>query len=203
MFASLFVGSLGTGAIAFAPIFYQRTFGWEPAKLAGLNMIPAFILMPLGLVIGVVLAEWLARKKRDDAALLTQIISRLIALPGMLYALMPNPWLAWGLGTLTLFSIGIGGPSQNAAFQIVTPTELRGKMTALYLFIYSVVGVAFAPVVTGFISTYLVGEGHIRWAIFLPAAILGPISLLITFLGLKPYEREVQRLKALEGQPAG
>ena len=37
---------------------------------------------------------------------------------------------------------------------------------------------------------------------FLPALIFGPISLLITWLGLKPYEREVKRLKDLEGLPA-
>ena len=199
MFASLFVGSLGTGAIAFMPMFYKRTFGWEPAKLAGLNIFPAFVLMPLGLIIGVWVAEYFAKKGKDDAALRTQIISRLIALPGMFAVLMPNPWIVWAFGTLALFSIGMGGPSQNAAFQIVTPTELRGKMTALFLFIYSVVGVAFAPVITGVLSTYVVGEGNIRLAIFLPAAIFGPISLLITWLGLKPYEREVKRLKELEG----
>jgi MFS family permease len=202
MFLSLLIGSLGTGAIAFGPIFYMRNFGWKPAQLAQLNLIPSFILMPIGLVIGVWIAEQLQKRGRSDAALMTQIISRLIALPALLYPLMPNPWLAWGLGTLTLFSIGIGGPAQNAAFQIVTPTELRGKMTALYLFIYSVVGVALAPVVIGFISTKIVGEANIKWAIFVPTVIFGPISLLITWLGLKPYGREVERLKALEGQAA-
>ena len=116
--------------------------------------------------------------------------------------MMPNPWLVWAIGTLSLFSIGLGGPAQNAAFQIVTPTELRGKMTALFLFIYSVVGVAFAPIITGILSTYFVGEGNLRLAIFLPAAIFGPISLFITWLGLKPYEREVKRLKDLENLPA-
>ncbi len=202
MFGSLFVSSLGTGVLAFMPIFYQRTFHWGPANLAGLNFIPSFVLMPLGLLIGVKLSEHFIKQGKDDAALRTHIIARLIALPGMFAVLMPNPWLTWGLTTLALFSIGIGGPSQNAAFQIVTPTELRGKMTALYLFIYSVVGVAFAPVITGIISTFIVGEANIRWALFLPAVIFGPISLLITWLGLKPYEREVKRLKDLEGLPA-
>jgi len=200
MFGSLFVGSLGTGAIAFHAIFFARQFGWSPAKLAGLNMIPNFILVPLGLFIGAMVAEHFTRKGRADAALLTHILARCVGLVSMFGALMPNPWAAWGLITLMIFSIGLGGPSQNAAFQIVTPTELRGKMTALYLFIYSVVGVAFAPVITGFISTYLVGEGNLRLAIFLPAAIFGPISLAITVLGLKPYEREVKRLQALEAQ---
>ncbi len=203
MFLSLFVGSLGAGATAFMPMFYQRQFGWGPAQLAGLNFIPAFVLMPIGLVIGVWLAEFLARKGRSDAALLTQIISRLIALPGMFAVMMPNPWLVWAFGSLGMFSIGIGGPAQNAAFQIVTPTELRGKMTALYLFIYSVIGVAFSPIITGFISDFILhDESKIRWAIFVPALIFGPISLVITWLGLKPYDREVKRLKALENLPA-
>jgi len=198
MFASLLVGSLGSGFLSFTAIFYGRVFGWDPAKLARLQLIPTFIMMPLGLVIGAALAEYLARKGRSDAALLTQIISRLVATAGIFWPLMPNPWLAWGMGTLALFSLGMGGPSQNAAFQIVTPTELRGKMTALYLFIYSVVSVAIAPMVTGFMSTYVVGEANIRWAIFIPAVIFGPTSLIITILGLKPYGREVERLRTLE-----
>ena len=202
MFGSLFIGSLGSGAMAFMPMFYGRQFGWSPTKLAGLSIFPAFVLMPLGLVLGVMVAEHYARKGKDDAALRTMIISRLIALPAMFAVMMPNPWLVWGVGTLSLFSIGLGGPAQNAAFQIVTPTELRGKMTALFLFIYSVVGVAFAPIITGVLSTYFVGEGNLRMAIFLPAVIFGPLSLIVTCLGLKPYEREVKRLKELEGLPA-
>ena len=198
MFLSLFVGALGTGFLSFTAIFYGRVFHWDPAKLARLQLFPTFILMPLGLVIGANLAERLARKGRADAALLTQIISRLVAMVGILWPLMPNPWLAWGMSTLSLFSLGMGGPSQNAAFQIVTPTELRGKMTALFLLVYSLTAVAFAPMVTGFMSTYVVGEANIRWAIFIPAVIFGPTSLVITLLGLKPYGREVERLRALE-----
>ena len=202
MFGSLFISSLGTGAIAFQAIFFDRRFHWGPARLAGLNLIPNFILVPIGLFIGAMVAEHFTRKGRADAALLTHIIARFVGLGAMFGALMPNPWAAWALFTLMIFSIGLGGPSQNAAFQIVTPTELRGKMTALYLFMYSVVGVAFAPVITGFISTYLVGEGNLKMAIFLPTAIFGPTSLVITLLGLKPYGREVERLKALEAGAA-
>jgi MFS family permease len=198
MFLSLFVGALGTGFLSFTAIFYGRVFHWAPDRLARLQLIPTFLLMPLGLVIGAATAEYLAKKGRSDAALMTQIISRLVAFVGIFWPLMPNVWLSWGMGTLALFSLGMGGPSQNAAFQIVTPTELRGKMTALFLLVYSLTAVAFAPMVTGFMSTYVVGESNIRWAIFIPAAIFGPASLVITLLGLKPYGREVERLRALE-----
>ena len=203
MFGSLFVGSLGAGAAAFMAIFYKTTFGWGPAQLAGLNFIPSLILMPIGMVIGLVLSERLLKRGRADAALLTYLISAVVGLPSVFAVMAPNPWLAWGLASLTFFGIGIGGPSQNAAFQIVTPTELRGKMTALYLFFYSVVGIAFSPIITGWISDFVLhDESKIRWAIFIPAILSRPTALLISWLGLKPYEREVRRLKALEGQPS-
>ncbi len=147
------------------------------------------------------IAEHLARKGKDDAALSTQIIARLVGVPAIFAVLMPSP-LA-GLGPLRpdrCSPSASGAPAQNAAFQIVTPTELRGKMTALFLFIFSVVGVAFAPVITALITDFVLhDESQIRWAIFVPAIVFGPASLLITWLGLKPYEREVRRLKALEG----
>ena len=199
MFASLFVGSLGQGAMAWMPIFYERTFGWGPAKLAGLNSIPSFVLAPLGLWVGFWMAERYARKGRDDAALWTQIVGRLIGLPALFAVLAPNPWITWGLSALTIFIVSVAAPAQNAAFQIVTPTEHRGKMTALFLFIFSVVGVAFAPIITALITDFILkDESQIKWAIFVPAVVFGPISLAITWMGLKPYEREVQRLKALE-----
>jgi len=50
----------------------------------------------------------------------------------------------------------------------------------------------------GILPTYLVGEGNLKMAIFLPNVIFVPAALLITILGLKPYGREVERLKALE-----
>jgi MFS family permease len=203
MFGSLFVGSLVQGSIAWQPIFFKRTFNWGPAQLAGLNIVPALVLMPIGLVLGTMIAEHFQRKGKVDAALRTDITASLVALPGVFAALMPNPWLAWILFSLTMFSIGLGGPSKNAAFQIVTPTELRGKMTALYLFIYSVVGVAFAPVVTALITDFILhDESKIAWAIFIPAVFARPISLFITWLGLGPYRREVERLNALEARAA-
>ncbi len=199
MFASLFVSSLGLGSALWMPTFYLRTFHWAPADLARLNFIPAFILSPLGLWAGARIAEHLNARGRDDAVLLAQIIARLIGLPAIFAVMMPSPWLTWGLAGLSVFAVGAAAPAQNAAFQIVTPTELRGKMTALFLFIFNFVGVAVAPLITGLITDFILkDESQIRWAIFAPAVTFGPISLLITWLGLKAYGREVARLKALE-----
>ncbi len=156
-------------------------------------------LLPVCMVLGVLIAERFAKKGRSDAAMRTYLIGSSLGLLGIFWPLMPNPWLAFALGSLRFVAIGIGSPSQNAAMQIVCPAEMRGKITSLYLFLFSVVGVALAPIVTGLITDYVFhDDSMIRWSIFLPSVILSPLSLLMIWLGQKPYGREVERLKALE-----
>lgn len=200
LFGALLAGSFAVGAFQWSPIFYQRTYGWGSARLAGLQAVAQLLVMPLGLLASVVLAEHFSRRKRDDSAMRVYVISLLVALPGIVSVLMPTPSLAFGIGTLAYFTLAMGGAAQNAALQIVTPAELRGKVTALYLFIYSVFGVAFAPVVNALITDYILrDEAQIRWALFWPTAIGDPLALVIAWLGLKPFGREVRRLEGLEG----
>ena len=199
MFGSLLAGSVSIGAMQWGPIFYQRTYGWSPARLALVQSLAQLIVVPLGLIACVTLAEHLSRRKRSDSAMRVFVIARLVGLPGIFFVLMPSPWLAFALGSISFFALGMAGASQNAALQIVTPTELRGKVTALYLFIYSVVGFSFTPYLNALITDYVLkNESLIRWGIFWPTIIGGPLALLIAWLGVAPYGREVERLKALE-----
>ncbi len=199
LFGSLLVGSFRIGALQWQPIFYQRTYGWGPAKLAALQSGIQLIITPLGLLASVLLAEHFSRRKRNDSAMRVYVIALTVTLPSLASWLMPGPWLALSLGALGYFALGMAGSAQNAALQIVTPAELRGKVTALFLFIYSVVGVTLAPVLNALITDFVLrDESLIRWAIFWPVVIFSPLSLLIAWLGLNPYGREVARLEALE-----
>lgn len=199
LFGSLCAGAFSVGALQWGPIFYQRTFGWGPSRLAALQSAAQLIAMPLGLAVSVFLAERFSRARRKDSAMRVYVISLAAALPGLFYVLMPDPWMAFGVGTIGFFSLGMAGASQNAALQIVTPAELRGKVTALYLLVYSLVGVALSPVFFALITDYVLrDESLIRWAIFWPSILLRPLSLLIACFGVRPYALEVERLEALE-----
>jgi MFS family permease len=114
--------------------------------------------------------------------------------------LMPNPWAAWVLMAVAFAAmIGIGSPSQHTVIQTITPNELRGKITAFWLLIYSVMGFSVAPVVVAMITDYVLqDESQIRWALFWVALVFGTLSLALSWLGMKPYAREVARLKSLE-----
>jgi MFS family permease len=199
MFGGLFIGALGAGTIQWMPIFYQRTFGWHPAKVAGLQSVVTPVAMVSALIVGVLIAERFAKKGRDDAAIRTQVIGTLVALPSVFSVLMPDPWLALGLGTLTFVGIGISSPSQNAALQIVCPAQMRGKVTSLFLFFYSVVGLGLAPALVGPLNDYVFPDA-IKWSIFVLRIGTAPLAVFVIWLGMKPYGREVARLKALEAK---
>ena len=199
MFGSLFAGAFAIGAMQWTPIFYQRTFGWGPVELAKLQSGAMLIAPLLGLVASVLLAERFSRRQRQDSAFRVYILSLVVGLPAVFSVLMPNAWLAFAVGALSWFSIGMSGASQNAALQIITPAELRGKVTALYLLVYSLVGVAFSPVFYALIEDFILrDESQIRWAIFWPLLFLRPFALAVASFGLRPYGREVKRLEALE-----
>jgi MFS family permease len=198
LFGALIIVSFAGGTMQWMPIFYERTFGWGPARVAGLMGASAVIVMPIGLVVGVIVAERFA-KTRDDAAMRVNLIGRLLMLPTVFSVLMPNPWLAFALGLFGQFGLGFFTPSQNAAMLTVVPAEHRGKVSALYWFVYSVMGVALAPLITSLFTDYVFrDESRIGWAIFIPSAIFVPLSLIVVSTGVKPFGREVKRLRELE-----
>jgi MFS family permease len=200
MFGGLTLGALALGTQAWMPAFYQRTYGWQPARIGVVTGIMQLAATPLGLLIGVRFAEMFDRRRLEDAPLRTVIISRLIGIPAQIaLPLMPSPWLAVGCAAIAAFSLGFGGASQNAALQIVTPNQMRGQVTALYLFIFNVIGMGLGPTVAALLTDYVFrAESELRYALVTMQAVIGPISLAIIWLGVKPYVREVLRLKSLK-----
>lgn len=67
----------------------------------------------------------------------------------------------------------------------------------MYLFIYTVVGVGLAPWITGLTTDCLfTSPDDLRWSIGLLHLIFLPPALWVTWLGLKPFRAEVERLNA-------
>jgi hypothetical protein len=67
----------------------------------------------------------------------------------------------------------------------------------LYLFIYTVVAVGLAPLITGLTTDFVfTSPGDLRWSIMLLHTVFMPIALAVTWLGLRAFRGEVNRLNA-------
>jgi MFS family permease len=203
MYGSMFVTGLAMGVITWVPAFYQRTYAWS-AHDAGMALgVTSLIATPIGLFLGVMAAEALTRRGYGDSPYRVIVWGRLITLlPVLLQPLMPTPWLALLCQAGYLIGVGATGSCTNAVLQIVLPNNMRGQATALFMFFYSVVGNGLSPSLLGLISTYGFHDpAKLRYAILLVNVLFMPASLLVFWLGIGPYRRELKRL-GLDAAPA-
>ncbi len=186
------------GAGSWGPAFYMRTYGWTAAKYGFVQGLLFLTVMPLGSYVGGMMAEWYAKKGYDDANMRVVLWSTALALPGsVLYALMPNATLAVIVSAASMFCRTWSSGPLNAALQITTPNQMRGQVTALFLFVFNIIGFGFGPTVVAIFTDYVFhAEALLRYSLFATSLILGPLGLALYWIGLKPYGRSVARAKA-------
>jgi len=186
------------GLQAWRAPFLIRTYGWTEGQI-GRWMGLVFLVSSLtGVVFGTVFVEWLA-KRYKDANLRAAAIMFSIAGPLEIIApLMPSAALSLVcLGGALVCGLASAVP-QNAAIQRITPNELRGQVTAVYLFMYIGFGALGGQLIGSVTQRVFHSDADLWKSLVLTAAILMPLATLIISLGIKPYGREVERLEALE-----
>ena len=186
------------GIQAWTPVFFTRTFGWTPAQFGVTFGLVLLIVAPLGLICGSLLAERFARQGRADANLRVTLIAFALSVPAsILFPLMPTPELSIAmLGVLYFVAMLSPGP-QNAALQIITPNQMRGQVTALYLFVFNAIGFGTGATVVAFVTDHIFRkEALIGYSMLTVGVVLGPISVAFIWSGLKPYAASVLRARA-------
>jgi len=185
-----------SGIAAWRAAMVQRTYGWAPPQIGYWSGVTTLIAAPLGLLLGAWLTERLGRRHRD-APLRTSAIVFLLSTPFAIAGpLMPTAPLAIIVGSFTgLFGLAASVP-QNTALQRVTPNQMRGQVTALYLFMFTVIGGGLGSPMIIMVEKLLGGEAMLRYAMALTGGVVLPLSALAFMAGWKAYAREVEALEA-------
>jgi MFS family permease len=198
-FAPIYIGMgiqvvMTYAGVTWGPAFYSRTFGWTPKEYGMVIGLITVTIMPAGTLLGSLLAERFARAGRDDANLRVVLIGKLLAMPfGILFPFMANPYMAVAISTVSLFFLSLTAAPLNAALQIITPNQMRGQITALFLFVFNVIGFALGPLMVALFTDYVFhSESQVGSSIVLTALLLGPLGTFVIWLGLKPYGRSVR-----------
>jgi MFS family permease len=183
------------GTLIWAPTFYARTYGWDPAMVGIYSGLVLIFVWPLGSMFGSWLAEHWTRQGKHDANLRVVVWAMFLLIPGqVLFPLMPNGWLALGISAVNGFiAAWVLGP-QNAAIQVVTPNEMRGQVTALLIFTINIFGYGLGPTVVALTTTHVFGgDQGLRYSLSLLSGVLGLPAGLAILSGLKAYGAAVAR----------
>jgi MFS family permease len=191
---SLHMAGIGVWSAA----FYGRTYQWEPAKVGLYSGLVNLGLM-LPSLTGAILVNDLFRKRgHADTNMRVIAIGYSLAAPMMVLSpLMPSAWLALAVNGLGAAFMTLSVPSLNSAIQVITPNEMRGQLTALYLFIIFAVGAGLGPTYIAFMTEVVWGDASLlRFAISTSAAILFPAAALLYWIGIRPYREKILQMRA-------
>lgn len=176
--------------------FMMRTFGWDERQIGAALSVTILAGSLSGLVLGSMLVEWLAKRHKDANVRAAAICFAGTTVSSIAAILMPTAW-----GSMILFGVSgmfglAGAVPQNAAIQRVAPNDMRGQVTAFYLFMFTFFG-AMGSFVVGRVQDVIVGDPLQLWkAMLITAATLLPLATLLMIRAVKPYREEVERLEA-------
>ncbi|NLR72656.1 MFS transporter [Novosphingobium sp. ERN07] len=198
LFGALALSAVETFGLQFWRVpFMIRTFGWNEGQIGAALGATILVASLSGLLLGGIFVEWLAKRYKDANVRAATCCAAGTTVCTIAAILMPTAW-----GSLILFGLsgmfGIAGAvPQNAAVQRVAPNDMRGQVTAFYLFMFTFFG-AMGSYVVGKVQDVVIGDPAQLWkALLLTASVLMPLATFLMFRAIKPYREEVGRLEAL------
>ena len=197
MFGALALAAIETFGLAFWRVpFMVRSYGWNEAQIGAIMGPMMLVANLIGITLGGVFIEWLAKRYSD-----ANVRGAAILFGGSTICAISSPLMPTGESSLAVMALGgvfglAGAVPQNAAIQRIAPPEMRGQVTAFYLFMFTFFG-AMGSQVVGSVAYRIVGNEAELWkALVITAAILLPIATLLMIRAIKPYREEVARLEA-------
>ena len=202
LFAALALSAVESFGLQFWRVpFMIRTFGWNEAEIGAALGLSVLVSSLSGLLLGGIFVEWLARRYKDANVRAACIFFTGTTISTITAILMPTGWGSIILfGVAAMFAIA-GAVPQNAAVQRIAPNDMRGQVTAIYLFMFTFFG-AMGSWVVGRVQDVVVGVEADLWkALLITAATLLPLATFLMYKAIRPYREEVERLEALERAP--
>jgi MFS family permease len=199
----VFQAICGYAFLAWAPTFLQRAYGWSSGQSGRTLGILILVFGCLGMYIGGSLCDHWQRRGIPEAPLRVGVVSAAGA--AVLFPLaLTTTNAAWATGLLApaiiLLALPIG--CSYAALQLILPNQLRGQVSALFLFILSLGGLSFGPLLPGLLTDYFFrSENRIGAALAVTigggAALMG-IAFYATYRPYRKHFRMAQVSRAMQ-----
>lgn len=201
-FALLSFSSYGTAA--WLPAYFTRHFGWEASRIGFWFGAIVMVCGTLGIVAGGWMADWLKSRGYPDAAMRVGLFVCLVWVPpGLAAFLLDSP--GWALAALAVAQFFTSAPFgvAPAAIQQMSPPELRGQASAVYLFVINLIGLGLGPTAVALATDYLFrNDNAVGNSLLLVTGVAHAISALLLWRGLAHFRSSLRRNNAASAAAA-
>ena len=201
LYLNLGIGSwsiLTYGSGAWEPTFLIRTFDYSIREAGVLMGVMLLTISTAGVFFGGWIADRWLKKGQRDAKIRAILWSIVLSVPtGLLYPIFDNETLMLvSLGFflfLTKAPIGLAA----AAIQEITPNEMRGQASAVYLFFLNLIGLGLGPTAVALLTDYVFqDEGMLRYSILIIGLSSAGLAIFCFWQCLAPYRRSIEQLES-------
>ena len=175
--------------LGWSPAYLMRTFGLTAAEV-GVRL--GVIALTTG--VGGVLAsgwfmDWLTRKGRRDAPFITGIVGSAGALiPAALLPFARSAEVATAVVAVMMFFASTPMPPSTAVMQIVPPSTMRSRVSAIFLFTNSFLGLTLGAALVGFANDHVfTGKAGVGASLSLLGVVASCLAIFLLSRGRRPY----------------
>lgn len=189
IFGLSFHSLMWNGASGWIPTYFIRTFQWTAPEAGFWFGLAMLIFGIAGVLAGGITSAWLRGKGHIDSNLRVGIISCFAVLPfGALIPFMADPWSALACMSAFVFFSSYPYGCAAAAFQEITPNQMRGQITAIYFFVLNLAGIGIGPtVVATFTEVVFKDPAAVKYSMACTIGLASPIAALLLWQSLRYY----------------
>jgi hypothetical protein len=124
----------------------------------------------------------------------TAIHALIAAIPLGVAAPLINDWrLALPAVTALIFFLTFPQGTNIAAFQLITPNQMRAQVSAVFLLVTNVFGLGLGATMVALLTDYVFGApALVNYSLALASVLVGVPALVCLILGLKPYRQSLK-----------
>lgn len=199
VFGAHFVGfsllaMLFNAVTAWTPAFFIRKFDYTAPEI-GLAL-GAIILVfgSSGIIVGGWFGDYLRARGYRDAPMRAAAIGALALTPFAATAtLMSDPIWSLALFCPLMFFSSFPFGLAAAGLQMVTPNQMRGQVSAMYLFAVNLLGIASGPTIAALLTDYVFkSDSLVGYSLAIVAGVSAPLAAVVLLTAFKPFERALE-----------
>lgn len=190
------VSLVAYSSFAWLPTYFVRVFELEIGDVARNIGILIMVFGTLGIFSGGRFAEFLQnRKSCTDGTMRSVWLGSIFISPAVLMATMTgSETLSYIFVGVVFFLVAFPFGSGVAALQIATPSQFRAQVSAVYLFINNLIGLAIGPTAVALCTDYLFkDDSAVGYSIGFVGAVAGICACCLCYATLKPLRSLQER----------
>ena len=193
-----FIGVLVNGLVLWTPSYFVRSHGWEIAEAGVLYGLVLAVLGPTGILLGGWVADrWDGAGPRGGPFLAAAGFTALGIVPAFVSTLVADAHLSLALIAVLVLCTSAPWGVAVAALQQFTPNEMRGQVSALYLFFVNIIGIGMGPTLIALTTDHAFGDDTmLRYAMALVAGISAILAAVTLAVGLPAFRSSLRRAEA-------